>query len=165
MIMTEINSNIMKRNALFFIVLLFLASCNNYPNVNDEVVKNLALESAKHALLNLSFSQKNLVKLAIRGDTVELKNNLDAIRLGYFSSFDCQFLNHFEDDKFIQTLDSAIQAKKITIENVRVDNVSSELKKSECSAELQIGELRYQISYSAQYSEDDKLIVQTQLKR
>lgn len=157
----------MKRNALFFTVLLFLiSSCNKYPNVNDEEVKNLAIESAKYSLVNLEFLERYLVKSALNGDDTDLNNRLNIIKSDNFSSFNYKyrFLNYIDNDKFIQSLDSAIKAKRIKIENVRIDNTSNEFKKCECSADLKIGELRYPISYSAQYSEDGKLIVQTQLK-
>ena len=152
----------MKATKLFMLALftgLFIVSCQHAPKANDEEVKKKAIESAINIFYTkFNYIQKAALINAMRGDQeADKKMKMSE----YF--VEGSFLND-KNEKLIPVIDSSLKAGNITIENIKVENRNNELKKCECSADLIIGTLSYKVSYIAQYTEDGKLIVETQLK-
>ena len=165
-----------KRNLLFLkttkilmlalITSLLIVSCKQAPKANSEEVKKKATESAiKMIYINFNYIQKNILLCSMRGDQ---KGINDLNQNTWIKDLAEALSNSYTENKMNEELrpviDSTLNVGNITIENIRVDNSNNDLKKCECSADLNIGLVSYKIKYTAQYTEDGKLVVETQFK-
>lgn len=147
---------------LALITSLLIISCKQAPKASDSEVKNKVIESAINEICEkASCYQRYMLISSMRGDKDAFKNEDNK-----WLEKECKDLEIFENykDKLKVVLDSSLKEGNITIENIRVDNSNNELRKCECSADLNLGLISYKISYIAQYTEEGKLVVETQFK-
>jgi len=171
---TTLKTKIMKTKPLtmlLFIGILFTAcNSNSTPKCTDIQVQRMAIENA------LEYLTENESKLELM---VYLKNDPKAIeqfekfskqskRLGYpnyfnnLESFSKFFTNYDTDSKLETLIDSALNAGIIYLNGIRINGIEKELKKCNCGASINLGDyLEYDISYTAQYTEDDQIYVTT----
>lgn len=140
------------------------------PKCTDPQVQIMAIENA------LKTITKNESKIELM---VYLKNDPDAIAefeklnrqakkfgySGYFgdlATFSNLFTNYNIDDELKAFVDSVFDAGIIYLDGIRVNGTDRELKKCDCGAAINLGDyLKYEISYTAQYTEDDQIYVTT----
>lgn len=147
----------MKRNfraSIGFLLLVvgsLLVGCGGAPSGTDADVKELVLDIVRDELRDqlapLLYQKVTNVPVALMGVNVTyeaLMENIDQER----------------NADVIREIDTAIAGMSMSLENIRMDSIDDQLKKSQSSADLILNNKRNPISYTAQITSDGNLYVE-----
>lgn len=152
---------------LFSSIVLLIACGKSAPKCDDDDVKKLAIQTAIKSYLNQAkFSDKITMLKYLRGDNDAFKNanTFEDAMVNSIGGFATAFGDSESDSLFSVPIDSAYQAGAITLDAIRVKEISDELKKCGCEANINFKQIYYEISYSAQYTEDNRVYVESELR-
>ena len=155
---------------LFAAAISMLVACSHAPDGNSKEVKALAIVSSIE-FMDSHFDNviKSSIVASLRGDESKVKDikyMIDNNSFGFLqrSEYDILLGDNYDITNFNNILDSCISKRIINLTDIRIDKKDDNLRKSEYSAKLLYGLLYYDISYTAQYTEDGKLIVEAIVK-
>ena len=167
----------MKTKLIAFLVIASIVnvSCNSNstPKCTDEQVKNMAIEIALESIVKNSNKIDLLTYLKNDKAGIEkyekTKKQLKNLGYGDYLNNLMTYSNMFGgpdiDDELQPLIDSSLKVGNIFLNGIVINKIDKEIKKCDCGATINLGNyLQYTITYSAQYTEDNKISVTTSVE-
>jgi hypothetical protein len=145
------------------LVIILLVSCGkSTPKSDSEEVKKMAIESAINIIIdNANYIDKYLLSEYIKGNDVYYLE--DAFRSNDLGNKDGVLKNVFHAS-LDSVIISAYQSGLFTLKDIRIISKDNNLRSCISVAEMCFKEKNFSITYTAQYTEDGNLHVESEFK-